>query len=224
MKKYIVAIAAMCICGAPASAVAAPSLSPAALTLNSHYDWSRAYTPPVTTKTSYAKHTFYVATVSGTFSYYPSHEYTAPKSPWPIVCGTPISSAAGPVGFDAEFIFARPWTKKACHKHHLPMTWPNFQASTGDADGWTHPTILGSWPTTPTANHTYSYVLKGDNKPFSFRLWDIDTKDNYGSLRIAVRQATATDCSAFWSFGFKSYAACTVKLPSSTSTGTPAAT
>ncbi|HEX3974756.1 MAG TPA: hypothetical protein VHW96_00755 [Solirubrobacteraceae bacterium] len=218
MKKTILALAATCMCVAPASALAVttspqPS-SPVQLTLNSHFDWSRSYTPPVTTKTVFAKHTFYVATVSGTFSYYPARDYTTPKPPWPIVCGTPISSSAGRVGFDAEFIFARPWTSKSCRKHHLPMTWPNFQANTDSDDGWTHPTILGSWPTTPTPNHTYSYVLKGKNEPFQFRLWDVDTKDNYGALTITVRPATSSDCNEFWSFGFKSYASCATTLPS----------
>jgi hypothetical protein len=190
MKRLTLALVAVGVLAAPAASLAAPTSQPASpvqLTLNSHFDWSRSYTPPAVTKTSFAKHVYYVATVSGTFSYYPARDYTAPKSPWPIVCGTPISSSAGPVGFDAEFIFARPWTKKSCRKHHLPMTWPNFQANTGSDDGWTHPTILGSWPTAPTPNHTYSYVLKGENQPFQFRLWDVDTTDNYGRLSITFR-------------------------------------
>jgi hypothetical protein len=223
MKRLILALVTVAALGAPAASLATPQpAAPVLLSLNSHFDWHRSYTPPVVTKTSFAKHVYYIATVSGTFSYYPARDYTAPKSPWPIVCGTPTSSAAGPVGFDAEFVFARPWTKKSCRKHALPMTWPNFQASTDD-DSWTHPAILGSWPTMPTSNHTYSYVLKGQNEPFQFRLWDVDTTDNYGRLSITVRPANASDCTAFWSFGFKSYGACTLRLPTASQpTTTPA--
>lgn len=172
------------------------------LTLDSYHPWNRSYTPPVATAHRAAANTYWVATVSGTFSYYSAIDYTHPQKPFRTVCGTPEPSAQhpgslggdGPVGFDAEFIFSRP-AKATSQRCDLPSHWPNFQANTGR--GWHHPAVVGGTPATPTANHTYSFALVGDNAPLKFRLRDVYTRDNYGLLKISIHQATATDCSAF---------------------------
>jgi hypothetical protein len=184
------------------------------LALDSYYGWNRNYTPPVSTSRSLAKHSYEVATVSGTFSYYSAINYYHPQWPWTVVCGTPAPSAQhpgslggdGPVGFDAEFLFSRPWRTKLCANAHLPAHWTNFQMN--DGSGWAHPELLGTAPTGPVSNHTYSYAVSGHNDPIKFRLWDILTRDNYGLLKISLRPANTADCASYLAFGFASEKRC----------------
>jgi len=48
--------------------------------------------------------------------------------------------------------------------------------------------------TKPSRSHTYEFALIGAGKPVSFRLIDSDTRDDYGSFRIYLRNAVAGDC------------------------------
>lgn len=185
--------------------------APATLHLDSHFNWREPFTPTVTTSFSLTNRRWYVATVSGTFSYYAASDWTNPKQPRPMICGDPLSSSAGPVGMDAQFLIARPWKTADCRRHHMPMTWSVFQTNDGDRYQWTHPRSY-VWTSQPTGDHTYSYVLFGRGRPVGFRLVDEYTKDNYGGLAITVRIATASDCGRFRSFGFASMSACTAAL------------
>jgi hypothetical protein len=169
--------------------------------LDSYHAWHRKFTPPATSRTT-LKAGLYVATVHGTFSYYGAVNYAAPQPPWTIVCGTPepapqLASAggAGQVGFDSEFVFARPWLPELCAQAKLPVKWINFQMNDATS-GWTHPSALGlASPPAPSPSHTYEYALPAPGKHHvSFRLFDVNTRDNYGTLSISLRQATASDC------------------------------
>ena len=211
MKRIILSMALATVCAAPSLAVAAPrpSTPPSgSVTLDSS---SRGSIPTAETSFTLPKGVWYVATVSGTVSYYSPINYTKPQRPYKILCGAPQTGRQGPVGLDAEFTFARPWTKNKCDRAHLPIHWSNFQASTGG--NWAHPQTLGVAPTAPTANHTYSYVLQGRNKPATFRLTDIYYRDNYGTLRISLRPARAADCVNYTSFGYASAASCASSVP-----------
>ena len=200
---------------APAGAMAN---STAPLKLDSYYNWSKSYTPSVTSSFDILQHVHYVATVSGTLSYYPAIDYSHPQSPWTIVCGKPEPSTQlpgsaggnGPVGFDAEFIFARPSKVKKCSRYPLPVHWAAFQADSGD--GWGHPSILGSWLTAPSANHTYSYAILGNGTPVSFRLHDVYTR----TIRCA-EDSVAAGCRGglclVCRLRLKSLANCQAKLP-----------
>jgi hypothetical protein len=128
------------------------------------------------------------------------------------VCGNPLASAQGPLGADAEFLFARPWTAPC--PEELPLHWNNFELSTGST-GYDHPTPIGGPFTAPTAGHEYAYALVGDGGPATFRLRDISngrpaTADNYGDLTIRVRDAVAADCagSGYALFNEPTEAAC----------------
>jgi hypothetical protein len=169
--------------------------------LDSYHAGKHKFTPPATSSVK-LKTGLYVATVHGTFSYYGAINYMVPQAPWTIVCGTPeaapeLSSAggSGQVGFDSEFIFARPWLPEPCTSAKLPAKWVNFQMNDG-ASGWIHPAVLGlATPPAPSPSHTYEYAVPAPGKHHvRFRLYDINTRDNYGSLAISLRSATPTDC------------------------------
>lgn len=218
LRRLVLTVTAAIVGAVPAAAMAkptppAPSLPTAHISLDSYHDWSRAYTPPVSTPFKIPSGAYYVATVDGSFSYYAAINYGVPQRPWKIVCGTPGSSAkyrgaggGGRVGFDAEFVFARPWTKNKCLKAHLPVRWGNFQMNAGE--GWHHPMLLGSVPTAPRPGHTYSYAIVGQDRRANFRLRDVYVRDNYGLLNITVRPATGSDCSSYTAFGFATQSAC----------------
>jgi hypothetical protein len=206
MKRIVLSMTLIAACAVPSLAEATPRpvVPPSgSTTLNSY---SRGSIPTAETSFNLPKGVWYVATVSGTVSYYSPINYTKPQPPYKIVCGAPQTGSQGPVGLDAEFTFARPWTRSKCQRAHLPIHWDNFQASTGSA--WAHPKTLGPVPSAPTSNHTYNYVLLGRNKPAQFRLTDIYYRDNDGKLHISVRPATAADCGDYYSFGFTSSPSC----------------
>jgi hypothetical protein len=168
-------------------------------------------------------HSNWVAEVQGTISYYASSAYTVPSAPWPVLCGTPdltgpmFPSLAFPaskvVGMDPEFLFARPWTAKRCAKHPLPLHWSNFQISRGA--GFAHRTQIGGRKPTMEPDHKYLYPISGIGEPAQFRLKDRPrTSDNYGTLHILVRRATAADCETTgWSdYGFHDLATCQAQI------------
>jgi hypothetical protein len=129
-----------------------------------------------------------------------------------ILCGTPLASPEGPLGQDAEFVFARAWTSPC--PEELPVHWNNFEMSTG-VKGYGHPMAIGGPFKAPTTGHEYSYALVGEGSPAMFRLRDMweghpDTADNYGALTISVRGAVAADCagSGYELFSEPTEAAC----------------
>jgi len=213
---------ATCVLGVIAlPAVAGASATIDQFNLDSYHAWDREYTPPARSSVKLKKG-LYVATVQGTFSYYAAINYTVPQPPWTIVCGTPEAApqfgsagGSGPVGFDAEFIFSRPWQAEPCAHAHLPAKWQNFQMNDG-VTGWMHPAVLNiGYPAVPNPTHTYEFALRGHKgRHVSFRLLDIYTRDNYGSLRISLRAATAADCSGtkYQAFNLTSEAECLEKV------------
>lgn len=225
MKLFCLSVAVITAALAAAASVASArnsvhktSATSEVLTLDSYYPWNRHYTPPVASTFKVVSGKYDVATVSGTFSYYSAINYSAPQHPWNVVCGTPEPSSQysgslggdGPVGFDAEFVFARPWRKQKCEAAHLPIRWGNFQMNSGSS--WAHPNILGALPTAPTGNHTYSFAVVGNNKRVQFRLFDVLTRDNYGLVKISLAPATSSDCSSYVAFGFSSEGQCVTAL------------
>jgi hypothetical protein len=203
-------------------AVAAASTTIDHFALDSYHAWNRKATPPARSRVR-LKSALYVATVQGTFSYYAAINYVAPQAPWTILCGTPESApqfgsagGSGKVGFDAEFVISRPWLPEPCAQAKLPVHWINFQMNPGTGV-WAHPTALNlSTPPAPTPTHTYEYAVTGrKGHRVGFRLSDIDTRDNYGSLSIALRPATPEDCTGtkYAAFGLSSEAECVAHLP-----------
>jgi hypothetical protein len=205
---------AVCLAGVIAvPAVASASTVIDHFALDSYHAWKRPYTPPATSSVLLKKG-LYIATVQGTFSYYSAINYVVPQTPWTILCGTPegaplfgSAGGSGKVGFDSEFVISRPWLPAPCAAAKLPVKWLNFQMNAGHGT-WAHPVALGA-PTVPTPTHTYEYALPvTGGHHVSFRLFDIDTRDNYGSLRISLSAATIANCTEFAAFGLGSEAAC----------------
>ncbi len=133
----------------------------------------------------------YRVTVQGTLSFYPQAMWMTPPA-GQVVCGTPeprpmfvlAGQPAGPVGFDAETMFALPTGPAHCERLELPRPWKNFQMAAGRR--FTHP---GSGTrTTPHRAHRYKYRVRGLGRPLRFRLVDSEATDNYGRLRISVRR------------------------------------
>lgn len=197
------------------------------LNLDSFYNWGRDHTPAVRTHSS-LESGLYVATVKGTFSLYSAQNWLTPEAPFSTICGTPEPAptygsrgGSGEVGFDSEFIFARPWTPTSCAAASLPATWTNFQMKAGGGVGWHHPTVLASHtPTAPSPGHRYEYAVIGHSgRRLAFRLVDSPTADNYGSLRISVRPARDGDCAhlKFRAFHLASEAACLARVAGSAS-------
>lgn len=154
----------------------------------------------------------YVAEVRGAVSYWATAQFRHPTAPWNTVCGQPLPSLRGPLGIDAEFVFARPWNG-TCPT--LPTHWNNFELSTGAS--YSHPQPIGGPFTQPTPGHKYSYALVGGGGPAMFRLRDMPnghpaTIDNHGVLFIHVRRAVASDCTSYWLFDEPTEAACLAAL------------
>jgi len=159
----------------------------------------------------------YVVVARGTISYYAGRQYRRPVRPWDTVCGRTEPRPQfrspgrpnGPVGMDAETVFARPWTRRMCARYPGAVNWGNFQISTGGR--FRDLPAAGAPFTAPRADHTYAYVVRGRDRRVRFRLVDTRGKrDNYGRLRIRVRPAVAGDCATLGprTFGAASEAAC----------------
>jgi hypothetical protein len=209
----IILCSAVCALGVFVVPVAASAASIDHFALDSYHAGKKPYTPAATSSVKLKKG-LYVATVQGTFSYYSAINYVIPQAPWTILCGTPEAApqfgsagGSGKVGFDAEFVISRPWLPAPCATAKLPVKWLNFQMNAGGGT-WAHPVALGD-PTVPTPTHTYDYALSAPGGHYaSFRLFDIDTRDNYGSLQISLSAATTADCSQYAAFGLASEAEC----------------
>ncbi len=215
-------LSAICIIGLLALPGVASASTLDHFALDSYHAGKRHATPPAASEVRLKGEVLYVATVQGTFSYYGAINYLAPQPPWTIVCGSPegapqFSSAggSGDVGFDSEFIFSRPWLPEPCEHAKLPVKWINFQMNPGTGV-WAHPNVLnvGS-PAAPNPTHTYEYAVVGvEHHHVAFRLYDINTRDNYGSLHISLRYATAGDCEGtkYAAFGLSSEGECLSRL------------
>jgi hypothetical protein len=141
---------------------------------------------------------FYVATVSGTVSYYAQSVWTTPRRAR-VICGSTSAimhpspgQAAGVGGVDAQTLFAGPATR-GCGIPKTPFHWGNFQIS---LNGYSFSSMdpIGGARSTPTADHTYTYVLKGRGTEARFRFSDVRHSDNNGVLVVQVRRAATSDC------------------------------
>jgi hypothetical protein len=183
-----------------ASSAAAKTASPRPLVLDAYSPALKFFTPPVSSPSKLSRKHLYVATVRGSVGFYQAVDYTAIQVPWHIMCGVPqrapmFSSAggSGPIGNDAEFIFALPLVGRSCAGQKLPRPYTNFQANLGH--GWNHPSVLSRQRLVkPSRSHTYAFALTGAGRPVSFRLIDPDTRDDYGSFQIYLRSAVSADC------------------------------
>lgn len=146
---------------------------------------------PVRTQRRLQRRARYRVTVQGTFSFYPESIWLMPPT-GQVVCGTPEASPmftlpgqpTGPVGFDAETMYALPTTRAHCDRLKLPRPWKNFQMAAGGR--FTHP---GSGRRTePSPTHRYSYRIRGLGRPLRLRLIDSEATDNYGMLKVTVRR------------------------------------
>jgi hypothetical protein len=180
---------------------------------------------------------WYVVTVEGTGSFHYAGTWSHPerifKKPGSkkqaVVCGTPEAAPmfaspgtkSGPVGFDAETMFARPVAASVCADEPGPRTSRRFEIN--DGNRWFHPTTMTGRHSSPRADHTYSYAIFGENHRPSFRVRDNPNYDNYGQFKIRIRQAYAEDCGgrqwrnflySWGGDGFADEAACVAALPS----------
>ncbi|MBE2318001.1 hypothetical protein DVA67_018615 [Solirubrobacter sp. CPCC 204708] len=139
----------------------------------------------------------YYARVSGTVSIWNLAQWSQPGD----VCGSaesgpmyPSSGVTnGPVGFDAETIFAVPpgvpFENFRCVSAQIPMhvtTQTHGGFHIGVDGQFTHAEPIGGPFAVPRADHTYTYRLTGTGRPAVFRFEDNPTSDNYGRFRITI--------------------------------------
>ncbi|MBV9192779.1 MAG: hypothetical protein JO168_01455 [Solirubrobacterales bacterium] len=187
----------LALLGAPVASARVTLSRP--LTMDVYAPLYNYFSQPVASPTKLGHH-LYVAVVRGTVSFYQPMDYLSIQVPWTVMCGRPqpapmFSSAGGTgkVGNDAEFLFAQPLSGRPCSAIKLPREYPNFQSNVGK--GWTHPNLVSrSSLRGPTVTHTYEFGLDGQGKQVSFRIIDPDTRDDYGSFRIYLRDAVRSDC------------------------------
>lgn len=215
IRRLIVGVTTLVAIGAAASAAQARPLPiPETLSLHSHAQNVTGYTGPAKSHGRLPVSALYVATVSGSLSYWERSQWKHPHGPFNTVCGEPFFSSrnGGDVGIDAEFVYGRPSTKPCPTK---PFHWANFEISTDGGLSYSHRSPLGGPFTAPTKTHTYSYPLVGSGQHAFFRLKDMphgvpETADNYGTLTITLRGAVPSDCAAggYLLFGEPTEAAC----------------
>lgn len=146
---------------------------------------------PIRTERRLQRRARYLVTVQGTLSYYPQPMWLTPPA-GQVVCGRPEPRPLypspgrpnGPVGLDAEMMFALPTRPAHCGRLDLPTPWKNFQVATGSR--FTHPGT--GRRTRPNRTHRYSYRVQGRGRPLRLRLLDSDATDNYGQLKVVVKR------------------------------------
>jgi hypothetical protein len=217
-RRTVALVGCLGACAALPASASAEITTPEELFLDSFKTPKSTVAGPVSTAGTLTNGKFYVAEVSGTIGVYLPRLWQAPLPPNRKVCGTPESAPDiptvgrpnAPVGQDAEFVWATAvFTPTPCGT--LPRPYSRFQVDvTGDEANFAHPTLVGGPLASPSANHSYSYLLAGTGTVARFRQADQNTADNNGQLRILVRQATLADCG--------SNAACQATFPPGTTT------
>ena len=134
----------------------------------------------------------YTIKVQGTYSAYLASLWNQPAGSYFVTCGTterapmfPSPGANGPVGADAETLFAGIATL-GCGNFKPPLQQDKFQVDYGD--GPVNLVPVGGDPTTPSADHTYYYKLTVPRviRRLTFKLKDDSYTDNYGQLKITM--------------------------------------
>ena len=186
----------------------AVSVIPEELWLETRQPSSKGGVYPVRSKASLPKGQKITVTVSGTYSAWAA-------SWWSVICkGQPelypqyVTETGlgelpnGPVGLDAEFMFAAPKNSVYCSRAPVPPTasLSPFQASLDNGATWIKPTPLNSGY---TSDHSYKYQIQSLGLPLQFRINDHTLKDNYGRLKITLEASpTASPPSASSSHTF----------------------
>jgi hypothetical protein len=196
------------------SSAMATSLTSESLVLDTYSTGSNGATAPVSTSRKLAQGTLYVVTVRGTWSaWLPTH--WSGKSFPARRCGSPESTplfpsavgpGTGPVGQDAETMFAE--VEHSSCRNPLPREYYGFQMNLGG--GFVHYEPYTGATRTPSADHSYTYVLLGEGSRIRFEERDSQTRDNYGEYHITVTLGTDTCKKVGWrSYGvFKNQGDC----------------
>jgi hypothetical protein len=91
----------------------------------------------------------------------------------------------GPVGLDAEFVFAVPTGSGYCSRlENVPFSsLTQLEISADNGVTWLNPV-----PSSPSFNpkHIYTYYMQGQGFPLQFRIDDFDPIENYGVLIIHI--------------------------------------
>jgi hypothetical protein len=170
----------------PSAAQATPSgVITEQLSLDSNSQTGTGYAGPATTAATLLAGKAYAVVVSGTFSPYRADLWNGAGEPSAVPCGTPEQTPAGAVGQDAEIEFAKveAYGCTLSYPFHVPDFQMNFS---GDASGWQLVEPAAGAATAPASDHTYYYLVTGQDAPAAFRLLDSNTKDNYGTFSITV--------------------------------------
>lgn len=198
----------------PASASAAETL-----TLDSYSSTATGATPPVvgTAGPMPAGQTFLIV-IRGTVSVWGAGQWAKP-GPCGLAEDRPRIDSAGPnntpTGIDAQTVFATPadasfGLRFNCTTTGLPIALSKLdtperenggiRADTGVTPG-TFARLVpdGGSVDVPNVDHTYSYTVAGQNKPFFFRFDDDVYTDNDGAFQVLVTtpaECAATNCTA----------------------------
>lgn len=184
------------------------------LTLDTYSAANNGAAGPVSTVGTLAANTLYVVTVQGTWSAWNPLLWTGAVFP-SVPCGTPEAApmfpspagpGTGPVGQDAETVFAA--IEHGSCTHTYPSEYTTFEENLGS--GFVHYEPYTGATNTPSANHSYTYILLGQGAPISFEQLDTRTDDNYGEYQITVTLGTETCKKGGWqSYGvFKNQGDC----------------
>lgn len=216
-----------------ASCLAGPALAHAeqTLELDTHVPGSAESSGPISTPIPLAAGSRYDIIVSGTMSIWAAAQWTDKGT----VCGAseegpmfPSPGAVnGPVGWDAETVFAVPpdvnFYSFSCVPSQMPFesiehSPGGFQIQVSGGSGFHHMTPLGGERKTPTATHAYTYGVTGTGDPAAFRFVDDPVGDDYGIFNIKV--LTAAECAAINCEGAASTSSDQTVPPGSTGMGT----
>jgi hypothetical protein len=197
-----------CLALAAGTAAAGPILKKDKLSSKAHSNQSRGFAGLVTTSKPLGDGLLYLARAKGTYSAF--REGLMDGTPGWHMCGTAGFSGLGLTGQDAENIFAIP-KPNGILCPSLPRHHANFEISEDDGGTWGHlePGQVGLHP-----HHRYTYVLHGQGEAAGFRIKDSNTTDNYGALKIRVRQAKSSDCATYYEqLGFADKPSCRASVP-----------
>jgi hypothetical protein len=186
--RLLMVVLACVVCGvAPARADAAPTEE----TLYLDVQRNGGIAPQVTTAQPLEQGRHYVLRISGTLSIWPTFGWGLPTQ-----CGTPEAFPQTPspgrpngaVGVDAETVFAAA-AGPACADLELPRSYRSVYHGgvfVNGGFGFLRLTPYDGRHTTPTADHSYAYDLRGAGAPLSVRFIARQATDDYGVLTVRV--------------------------------------
>lgn len=139
---------------------------------------------PVRTRTALAAGVEYTLTVSGTYSVWPVHMWTAPcvgeTEPQPEYGAGPTSQ---PVGLDAAYAFAGPRGTVICARGAPSVREGWVYRASPEAASWT----LAATDEPYRPDHVYTYTVRGEGAPLEILIRENDDfSDNYGRLRFEL--------------------------------------